>query len=151
VPLEFTFTKSAEITLTASGIENFASSLPIYLEDILLNKTIDLRLQPVYKFNHAPGQKNRFRLRFDNTNSKDEIEKEKVFVFYSSGKIHIEVPEMQGKDAIVQLFDVTGRLSGSFSATLNGAMQVDAPSTKGIYITRMLVGNTVFTNRIIVN
>lgn len=151
VPLEFTYTKSAEITFTVSGIENFVLSLPIYLEDILLNKNIDLRQQPVYKFNHVPGQKNRFRLRFENTNGKVETEADKVFVYFSHGKVNIDIPGKPGKNATIQFFDVAGRLLSASSTTLNGVVQVDAPATTGIYIVRILAGNEVYTRRVVVN
>jgi hypothetical protein len=151
VPLEFTYTKSAEITFAVSGIENFVLSLPIYLEDILLNKNIDLRQQSVYKFNHVPGQKNRFRLRFENTNGKVETEAEKIFVYFSHGKVNIDIPGKSGKNATIQFFDVAGRLLSVSSTTLNGVVQVDAPAATGIYIVRILAGNEVYTRRGVVN
>ena len=53
MPMIFKCTASGTYTLTANGASSFNIDLPISLQDLVANQTIDLRQQQVYQFNHV--------------------------------------------------------------------------------------------------
>lgn len=151
IPISFSLRNAAEVTFTATGMESFTMVPPIFLEDHVTNQVIDLQQNPVYTFNYEPGQKSRFFLRFINiTNTKDQT-KEEGFAFYTNGKLNIEVPSMQGQQATISIFDVTGRSLKSETVNLSGVVQIDAPTATGVYIVRIFAGSRVFTQKIYVD
>jgi len=150
IPLSFSLNKASSVTFTATGMENFTMVPPIYLEDLLLGTIIDLQQQPVYTFNYQPGQTNRFQLRFNNITADKDAPMSEGNIFYSRGKININVPSMEGNDAVVQVFDIAGRQLSTTRITINGIVQVKAPVATGVYIVRVLSGNGAFTERVLI-
>jgi hypothetical protein len=150
IPLSFSLNKASSVTFTASGMENFTMVPPIYLEDLLLGTVIDLQLQPVYTFTYQPGQNNRFRLRFNNITADKDAPMSEGNIFYSQGKINVDIPKMEGKDVVVEVFDIAGRQLTTTRIIINGIVQVKAPIATGVYIVRVLSSNGAFTQRILI-
>ncbi|MEI8049749.1 MAG: hypothetical protein WCI92_20425, partial [Bacteroidota bacterium] len=74
LPLKFSYFTAGDVTFTASGMETFEKNGPIYLEDQLLNKIINLRLNPTYTFSYQPGNAiDRFVLHFSGVNGTKDI------------------------------------------------------------------------------
>lgn len=153
VPLNFLLAAATEVTFTASGLESFNAGTPIFLEDMMLNTTTDLRSNPVYRFNHSAGDtENRFRLLFNITTGileRPGITKGSVFV--NGGILHIDIAGMQRAKANIALYDATGRQLSSHMQVILGQVQLAAPSAPGVYIVRVTGGNKTFTGKVIVN
>lgn len=152
VPLNFTLDAATEVTFTASGMESFQSSVPIYLEDMLINKIVNLREQPTYTFTHSGGAADqRFQLRFKGVNGTPQPnETLQGNVFVSGNKVNIDIPAMQQNTVQVSIFDALGRSFSQGKYTLNGILQLDAPTATGMYIVKVMSGNKVFTSKVIV-
>jgi len=150
VPLFFTVNTASEVTFTASGMESFYSTPPIYLEDVVENKVIDLQLQPTYSFHYTPGQENRFNLRFTNITDQDETETMNGLIYYSNKQINISIPLFETKEADVRVFDISGRLIFNTKVILNGLTQVKAPISSGVYIVRIIAEQKVISKKIII-
>lgn len=151
IPLNFSLNTASEVTFTATGQENFTMMPPIYLEDLVENTVIDLQRQPEYTFTYQPGQTNRFQLRFFDITATQNQQKIDGTVFYGNRKLNIEAPSMEGQKAVVNTFDVAGRLLNSTGITLNGIVQIGAPTSTGVYIVRVISGSKIFTQKVVVN
>jgi hypothetical protein len=151
VPVGIEYPESNSLTFTASGIESFESSVNIFLEDKLLNKTIDLRENPVYNFTNAAGaDPMRFSLLFYGVNSTNELNSANYNIWANNDKINILVPEMMGQKASVQLIDQQGRILNTQSVTLDSPTVVNAPVSSGLYIVRVVSGNQAFTSKVFI-
>jgi hypothetical protein len=131
-------------------MESFYSTPPIYLEDVVENKVIDLQLQPTYSFHYTPGQENRFNLRFTNITDQDETETMNGLIYYSNKQINISIPLFETKEADVRVFDISGRLIVNTKVILNGLTQVKAPISSGVYIVRIIAEQKVISKKIII-
>jgi hypothetical protein len=151
VPVGIEYPESKSLTFTASGIESFESSVNIFLEDKLLNKTIDLRENPVYTFTNATGADPlRFNLLFYGVNSTNELSNANYNIWVNNDKINILVPELIGQKAIVQLIDQQGRIINTSSVNLDSPSVINAPVSSGLYIVRVVSGNQAFTSKVFI-
>lgn len=150
VPLYFSVNTASDVTFTASGMEGFYSTPPIYLEDVVENKVIDLQIQPTYSFHFIPGQENRFNLRFTNITDQDETEAIEGLIYHSNQQINISIPVLESKEAVVHIFDISGRLMVNNKVILNGLTHVKAPISSGVYIVRVIAGKKVISKKVII-
>ena len=112
---------------------------------------INLKQEPSYTFTYQPPLTNRFQLIFLSYTPVTDQPSVKVSLYFNAGKLNVEIPSMDGQKAIINTFDIAGRLMNSATKTLNGMIQVDAPRGSGVYIIRILAGNKVFTRRVFVD
>jgi hypothetical protein len=151
IPVAFELGNSSEATFGFTGLESFESSVSIFLEDKLLNKTIDLRLNPVYNFTHtADADPMRFNLVFYGVNSTGELSTANYNIWVNNDKINVLIPEMIGQKAVVQLIDQQGRILDATSVTLDSPSVINAPVSSGLYIVRVIVGNQAFTSKVFI-
>jgi hypothetical protein len=151
IPVAFELENSSEATLSFTGLESFESSVSIFLEDKLLNKTIDLRLNPVYNFTHtAAADPMRFNLVFYGVNSSNELSTANYNIWVNNDKINVLIPEMIGQKAVVQLIDQQGRILDATAVTLDSPTAINAPVSSGLYIVRVIVGNQAFTSKVFI-
>lgn len=152
VPLNFSLVPAGEVTFTASGIESFESSVPMYLEDLAQSKVINLREQANYTFSHSGGDAGqRFQLRFKGVNNTpDQPTATEGSVFVSQGYLYIEVPSMQQTTVRVRVYDALGREFSEGKYTHSGLLQLPAPTATGVYVVRVQSGNKVFTAKVVV-
>lgn len=152
VPLHFTLNSTTSATFTASGFETFTHQTPVYLEDLYLNKIINLRDNPVYNFSHtANTTSNRFQLRFKNTNSIDNQEdKIRGTVIVDNNNLSITIPSMNDSDVCVDIYDALGRnmLHGNYF--LYGTLLIKTPVASGVYIVKVINSKGTFTQKILI-
>jgi hypothetical protein len=151
VPVGIEYPESKSLTFTTSGIESFESSVNIFLEDKLLNKTIDLRENPVYTFTNAAGaDPMRFNLLFYGVNATNELNKANYNIWVNNDKINILVPELIGQKAVVELIDQQGRIINTSSVNLDSPSVINAPVSSGIYVVRVVSGKQAFTSKVFI-
>lgn len=150
IPLRVNCAQSRPLTFTASGMENFTMTPPIYLEDKELNKIIDLSQNPVYEFIYQPGQEDRFNLIFNNITSNDIPANLDWVIYKSNDKIRISIPELKNLQAIIQLFDASGRKLLLKSTIFNETEEIDAPATTGLYIIKVFSGENTYTRKLVI-
>ncbi len=138
---------STSYTIKVSGIESFDASLPIRLDDLKLGTSQDLRLNPVYTFDAAPGDaENRFMLSFASVTAVNEQNAAGIKVVSENGIIRVthNVPAT----GTVYLYSVSGQLLAT--STLNkGETTLRAAST-GVYLVRVVTGKTSLTRKMVV-
>ena len=153
VPLDFSLNATTDVTFTATGIESFYEGIPIYLEDHLLNKVVDLRTDPVYTFSHTAGSAgNRFLIRFMGvTGTPEHNTTTEGSAFVSNGHLYVDVPSMSRSEATISIYDMLGRQFSSRKIMLSGITELPAPAASGVYVVKILAGNKSFERKIVVN
>ena len=152
VPLDFSLNASTDVTFTASGMESFLSSIPVYLEDVALNKMIDLRANPVYTFSHISGPAaNRFQLRFMGVTGTPENPGIAGKVFVSNAHLFVEIPSMNQSEVTIAVYDALGRQFSGIKTVMNGITELAAPVVSGVYVVRVMNGTRTFTGKVIIN
>lgn len=150
IPVNVEYGQVEQLTFTASGMESFNYTPPILLEDTYLNKIQDLRLNPEYTFDFKPDQTHRFNLIFTNVDATEEPEESGWLIYKSGKKINMYLPEINGKEAFVSIFDMTGRNLLTEQMQFDGVEQVDSPLTTGVYIVKVVSGKKTYTKKLVV-
>ena len=142
MPVNFRATKNGTYTLTINpeGVEmNY-----LHLIDNMTGANIDLLQTPSYTFNASMNDyESRFKLVFA-AGSSTGSEASETFAFFANGEL---IVSNEG-EATLQVVDMTGRILSSQSLNGNGSVKVNAPV--GVYVLRLINGNEVKTQKIVV-
>ena len=142
MPVNFRATKNGTYTLTINpeGVEmNY-----LHLIDNMTGANIDLLQTPSYTFNASMNDyESRFKLVFA-AGSSTGSEASETFAFFANGEL---IVSNEG-EATLQVVDMTGRILSSQSLNGNGSVQMAAPV--GVYVLRLISGNEVKTQKIVV-
>ena len=142
MPVNFRATKNGTYTLTVNpeGVEmNY-----LHLIDNMTGANIDLLQTPSYTFNASMNDyESRFKLVFA-AGSSTGSEASETFAFFANGEL---IVSNEG-EATLQVVDMTGRILSSQSLNGNGSVQMAAPV--GVYVLRLISGNEVKTQKIVV-
>jgi hypothetical protein len=153
VPLRFNMEYTGEVTFTASGMESFGIGKSIQLEDQMLDKTIDLRVNPVYIFDHqAANDPLRFRLHFAGAFgiSQQPVEKQSN-VYISGNDIYISYKPIANIKQTAEIFTVLGQRIGQYHLSGTGSDKIlMEQSSPGIYLVRLTLAAGMETHEIIV-
>ena len=109
----------------------------LQLIDMETGATVDLLQQPEYTF-HATGNEmeSRFKLIFKETSTVGEAVEELPFAYVIDGKI---ILVGVAEEAVLNVFDMTGR-----------AVSAEGRLTPGVYVLRLMDGNTMRTQKIVI-
>jgi hypothetical protein len=151
VPLGFTISKAGSYSLSASALETFASTISIYLEDLKLSTTRDLRLDPEYAFTYDTlDNPDRFLLHFYNPSFGIEDKKAddhvQIYSFGSSVYIRSTDGTMLSGNAFI--YDMTGRelYRGYFGSSLLN--RITPGINEGYYAVKAVTKDGVFTRKV---
>ncbi len=115
IPLGVAISQNGIHTIVINAVDGLFTSETqnIYLEDLELGITHNLRLAP-YTFTATPGRyENRFVLKFNNeTLSNEDLSLNQITV-YSNDNIHVNAPNQVIKS--VRIYDLLGKVLGSFN------------------------------------
>jgi hypothetical protein len=101
--IELGFRPGAEgsFTITAQDLETFTASNEMYLIDLLTNTSQNLKTNPVYTFNAAPGQlEHRFNLTFSTVGIGD-LDASKLNIYAVDKVVNVEIPMGVKGDIVV--------------------------------------------------
>jgi hypothetical protein len=141
IPIGLRVGAGSTYTITASGIANFASGTNIYLEDLRMNKTINLNQEPEYSFNAFPGDdEHRFNLLFNLVGLPDSQTGMNVINIYSSGKdVYVNIPfDLQGD---INIYSMIGNWIYTVPVKENSLNKITMKNAGGYYIVKV-IGNT---------
>ena len=146
IDLGFTCGISAVYTITADGIESFAISTPIYLEDLKENNVIDLRENPVYDFVYETGDDElRFKLHFNETFGINEITDSKVNIFSLNNIIYVNLSEEISGDIFI--YNLMGQeVSRSAISGLNNEIVLNVPNA--YYVVKVVSDDTFVAKKV---
>lgn len=135
----FKNTKNADYTITLEGIEDFSY---LHLIDNLTGADTDMLIEKDYKF-HANGNEyaERFKIICRDCTGIGENAETSMFAYVNNGNIVVN------GEGTLQLIDMTGRIINSVE--INGT-QILEKQTIGVYVLRIVNGNEVKTQKIVV-
>jgi hypothetical protein len=151
VPLRLDMDYTGALTFTAKGMESF-NETSIELEDKQLNKFIDLRINPVYTFDHtATDAVDRFVLHFSSvmlgTSKPDAQLQSKVTV--SNHEINLQYTATANGKLIATVYDLQGRVIKQVKLSGKGNDHIYI-STSGAYLVKLYLPSGVETHKIVV-
>lgn len=135
----FKNTKNADYTITIEGVEGFSY---LHLIDNLTGDDADMLLEENYQF-HATGNEyaERFKVVCRNNTGIGENAETAMFAYVNDGNIVVY------GEGTLQLIDMTGRVINTVE--INGTQMIEKLSY-GVYVLRMINGNEVQTQKIVV-
>ena len=135
----FKNTKNADYTITIEGVEGFSY---LHIIDNLTGADTDMLLEENYQF-HATGNEyaERFKIICRNNTGIGENAETAMFAYVNNGNIVVN------GEGTLQLIDMTGRVINTVE--INGTQMIEKPSY-GVYVLRMISGNEVKTQKIVV-
>ena len=117
----------------------------LHLIDNMTGMDVDLLQTPSYTFDATTNDyASRFRLVFSANNVDGPSAGSEAFAFYSNGNW---VVNNEG-EATLQVIDVNGRIVSN--ETINGTVATSINATPGVYMLRLVNGNEVKTQKIVV-
>ena len=142
MPVNFRANEDGTYTLTVSP-ENVEMSY-LHLIDNMTGADIDLLATPSYTFNaKATDYESRFKLVFA-ANTAIEGSSNETFAFFANGQL---IVSNEG-EATLQVVDMMGRILSS--ETVNGSVSKAINQPAGIYMIRLINGNDVKSQKIVV-
>ena len=139
MPVSFKAENNGSYTLSFNAEE--VSFAYLHLIDNMTGANVDLLSTPSYSFEaRTTDYANRFRLVFATGNNSNEDS----FAFFSNGSLLINNEGM----ATVQVIDVNGRILSSES--INGCANVSVNAAAGVYMIRLVNGENVKVQKVVV-
>ena len=135
--IELGFRPGAEgsFTITAQDLETFTASNEMYLVDLLTNTTQNLKTNPVYTFNAAPGQlEHRFDLKFS-TVGIDEVGASKLNIYAVGKVVNIEIPG--GVKGEIIVYNLLGSEIARKAVEANSLNKINLNVPSGYYLVRV--------------
>ena len=143
MPVNFKAEENGTYTLSVNTEEMELNYL--HLIDNMTGMDVDLLQTPSYTFDATTNDyTSRFRLVFSANNVDGPSTGSEAFAFYSNGNW---VVNNEG-EATLQVIDVNGRIVSN--ETINGTVATSINATPGVYMLRLVNGNEVKTQKIVV-
>ena len=142
MPISFRANENGQYTLTVNAVNVEMNYL--HLIDNMTGADIDLLQTPSYTFNaKTTDYESRFRLVFSANNSPAENGNE-TFAYFNGSEWMIS----NMGEATLQVVDVMGRVLST--ETVNGNATINLNQTPGVYMFRLVNGDSVKTQKIVV-
>jgi hypothetical protein len=149
VELGFKCNTAGLYKVSALGIGNFPSNVPVYLKDNKLNIVQDLRKNPVYSFSYEVGEsENRFDLSFTQTIGIGETENKIIRIF--SSDCNVVIDNAGDFSGIASVYDMTGRLVCSQPLASQARTTIPVHAATGIYVVKVLTASGAVTARVVI-
>ena len=143
MPVNFKANENGTYTITVNA-ENVETNY-LHLIDNMTGANVDLLQTPSYSFEaKTTDYESRFRLVFASNNASTSLTDDETFAFFSNGSLIIN---NEGQ-AMLQIVDVNGRIISN--ETVNGSVSKAIDLTPGVYVMRLINGDNVRTQKIIV-
>lgn len=143
MPVNFVAAKNG--TYTISVVTKDIATDYLHLIDNLTGADVDLLTTPSYTFEARKSDyASRFRLLFS-TNGIEEPVAVEHFAYITNGNLVID--DIDG-EALVQIIDQTGRILSS--ERFSGSYSKQVEGSAGLYFVRLITGNTVRTQKIVI-
>ncbi len=152
IPLSFTLNASTQVEFVADN-SSLQSDITPFLVDKKANRTVNLRQNPVYTFNHEnTDSDNRFELKFVNAvySTPFDLVDENVIYVNSNNQLVISVPSMQNTKTLINVYDMQGKLVSSNSLFLTDTFVTEAPFVPGIYMVSVSNSTQAVNKKIVV-
>jgi hypothetical protein len=152
IPVDFVKGDVSSYTMTASGIETFATGVTVTLEDLVAGTSQDLRTNPVYSFTSTTGdQVNRFLLHFGGVFGIQSMN-EGLISAYSWDK-SIYVVNNSGKTIQnLIVYDLLGKELVSKTQIGDKLVKIDMPGAQtGYYMIKVITDQKPYSKKLFLN
>lgn len=139
--------EAGEYTITASNIESFDASTPLFLEDIETGQLINLREVSSYTFTAGEGTAERFVVHFTDVQGIGDPSNGEVSGIYAADhNIYVNFNAVKGQ---ITIYNILGK-EISRSAAKNGLNIISVPQGNAVYIVKVISDNTTVTKKVFV-
>ena len=147
MPLNFVANENGEYAITVDVAD--VEMAYLHLIDNLTGADVDLLSTPSYQFTARKSDYvSRFKLVFS-TNGVDEIsDGDDCFAYYDGSEWVIANPSTDSGSATLQVVDMLGRVVSSETVTGNAVVSINQPA--GVYVMRLLNGENVRVQKVVV-
>ena len=138
---------AGDYTITASNLESFDASTPIYLEDVVTGHKVDLREMSTYTFSSDEGTSERFVVHFaEYAGIGDQPNSEVKGIYAVDHKIYVDFNAVKGEIAI---YNILGK---EISRTIanNGLNIIPVTQGNSVYIVKVISDNVAVTKKVFV-
>jgi hypothetical protein len=140
VDLGFKCNTGGIYSITANGTENFATNVPVILQDVKLNVYQDLKTNPVYSFSYmTQDDENRFKLWFQEVTGINSPENNNIRIYSYEKMVVIE--NGNGLTGEAGIYDITGRQISSHVLTSQSTTQIPVDAACGTYIVKIITAS----------
>jgi len=141
--------KSGYITITADTIRNLPAGMKVFLKDAYSGTIREISQQSGYTFNTGNASfDDRFKLIFSTQNLSSEAFGSSTFTAYTkNGSIYLS-SKLSEEQALVRIFDLTGKLLLEKSVTGSGEHNLGSTAQKGIYIVTVYTDMGIISNKV---
>jgi len=151
VPMGFYISVPGSYTLNASNLENFDNAISVHLEDLKLNVTQNLKLNPVYCFTYdTTDAPNRFILHFDNptfgVNDVKDIKPVQIYSYENS--IYIDAVNGKNLTGSVNVYDLLGQELYQQSLPNQQMTKMNLNLTEGYYVVKVVSDQGVYIAKV---
>jgi len=153
VPLAYELEVAGEAVLSFEYLETFEPTVTIFLEDLLLNKMINLREESTYSFEHAvENDPLRFKIHFMGVTNVNEMasSNENFNIWTSDKQLYILANTAVDGDLQIDLFDLSGRLLQTVSQPMQTPNSISLPDYEGIIMVRVRNNSFVQTQKVFI-
>lgn len=153
VPLAYELEVAGEAVLSFEYLETFEPTVTIFLEDLLLDKMIDLREQSTYSFEHAvENDPLRFKIHFMGVTNVNEMASlaENLNIWTSDKQLYILANTAVDGDLQIDLFDLSGRLLKTVSQPVQTPNRISLPDYEGVIMVRVRNNSFVQTQKVFI-
>ncbi len=151
MPLNFESASEGEITFIFSELNTFEQGASMFLEDKTTGEMINIQEQQSYSFSHAASNDpDRFNLHFFGVTGVDDVVAKGSYQIWSSDrKVYVNIPELNGQRASIEMFDVLGSRIFSSEGVMNSPAVVRAANS-GVAIVRVTAQGRVYTTKLFI-
>jgi len=136
-------------TITATGMETFPHGTEIYLEDILLNKSQNLNVNPVYSFTASAGSTgHRFNIHFSAFSGIADGVSGKIRIYASENIVYVNIPVMMHGDIVI--YDLPGREIRRQPIIGNSLNRISLYLSSGYYVVKVFGDNGTATGKVFI-
>jgi hypothetical protein len=136
-----------EYTLTASNLESFDVSTPVYLEDVLTGQKVNLREMSTYTFSSGEGTSERFVVHFaEYQGIGDKLVSEVNNIYAVNQVVYVDFSAVKGE---ISIYNILGQ-EISRTAASNGLNMISVPQGNAVYIVKVISDNTTVTKKVFV-
>jgi len=147
VPLYFEAGMDGTYVFTATEMETLGDEVPVFLEDIYLNYTQDLRANPNYSFEYTLGTVREFKIHFKDVTGIEQPEKLNVLCYLDNNVLHVNFPESEFGMATISVYSITGQqiLSKQTSLANN---DISFKGSQSVYLVSIKTNDGVFSTKV---
>jgi hypothetical protein len=138
---------AGDYTITASNLESFDASTPLFLEDLETGQIINLREVSTYTFNTGEGTADRFVVHFTEVQGIGDPSNGEVNGIYAvDHNIYVNFNALKGQ---ITIYNILGKEVSSSSAS-NGLNIISVPQGNAVYIVKVISDNAAVTKKVFV-